>query len=69
MSAGSGGPTRANGQPAVATYAKGHDDAEHKPFGISVLQVEAGRIVEIVAFHDLRLFPAFALPTEFGPAS
>jgi RNA polymerase sigma-70 factor, ECF subfamily len=61
-------PTRANGQSAVATYARSHGDAEHKPFGISVLQIEDGRIVEIVAFHDLALFPAFALPTALPPA-
>jgi hypothetical protein len=29
--------TGANGQPAVATYARGPGDAEHRPFGISVL--------------------------------
>jgi hypothetical protein len=33
-----------------------------------VLQIEDGRILEIVAFHDTGLFPAFALPAAVPPA-
>jgi len=60
--------TEANGQPAVATYARGLDDADHSPFAISVLSLQDGTIVEIVAFHDLSLFPAFGLPARLPSA-
>jgi RNA polymerase sigma-70 factor, ECF subfamily len=52
-------PTRANGHPAVATYVQKPNDTEHRPFAIAVLSIEDGRITEITAFHDLRLFTAF----------
>jgi RNA polymerase sigma-70 factor, ECF subfamily len=32
-----------------------------------VLRIEDGRIVEVSAFHDPGLFPAFALPTALPP--
>lgn len=37
------------------------DDA-FQPFAIGLLRVEAGRIAELVAFHDPALFPLFDLP-------
>jgi RNA polymerase sigma-70 factor, ECF subfamily len=55
-------PTGANGQPAVAAYTRRVGDTEHRPFAISVLRMAGLQIAEIVAFHDLSLFPAFALP-------
>jgi RNA polymerase sigma-70 factor (ECF subfamily) len=61
-------PTRANARPAVAVYARGHDDEVHRPFAISVLRIERGLITEATAFHDPRLFPAFGLP-ETLPAA
>ncbi len=60
-------PTRANGQPAVATYVRGRDDTNHRAFAISVLRIEGDQIVEVTAFHDLGLFPAFALPMTWSP--
>jgi RNA polymerase sigma-70 factor (ECF subfamily) len=54
--------TRTNMQPAVAGYTRRPGDADYTPFAVSVLQVEHSVIVEIVAFHDLTLFPAFGLP-------
>ena len=56
--------TRANGRPAVASYTRGHGDAVHRPFAISVLVIEDGLIVEATAFHDTGLFPAFGLPAS-----
>ena len=56
-------PTRANRQPAVAAYVRGLDEPAYRAFAISVLRIGDGRIVEATAFHDLGLFPAFALPT------
>jgi len=61
-------PTRANGQPAVATYARRLDDTEHLPFAISVLTFVGTTITEIVAFHDVGLFPAFGLPATVPSA-
>jgi RNA polymerase sigma-70 factor (ECF subfamily) len=52
-------PTRANGGPAVASYTDG------KPFAIGLFRVEGGLIVEMTAFHDPGLFPAFGLPMSF----
>ena len=55
-------PTRANGQPAVAAYVRAGPDPAYRAFAIGVLRVRAGRITEIIAFHDPGLFPAFDLP-------
>jgi RNA polymerase sigma-70 factor (ECF subfamily) len=52
-------PTRANGAPAAAAYTDG------RPFAISVFRIAGGRIVEMTAFHDPGLFPAFGLPMTF----
>jgi RNA polymerase sigma-70 factor (ECF subfamily) len=51
--------SRANGLPAVASYTDG------KPFAIALLGIAGGRIVEMTAFHDPGLFPAFGLPMSF----
>ena len=45
--------------PAVASYTDG------KPFAIALLRIAGGRIVEMTAFHDPGLFPAFGLPMSF----
>ncbi|GAA2225123.1 sigma-70 family RNA polymerase sigma factor [Streptomyces amakusaensis] len=54
-------PTRANGQPAFATYLRG-EDGRHHASAIQVLTVEGGRIGAMTMFFDLRLFPVFGLP-------
>jgi RNA polymerase sigma-70 factor (ECF subfamily) len=54
--------TRANGQPAVATYLRGPGDDAHRAFAVGVLRIEGGCIAEIVAFHEQALFRAFGLP-------
>jgi RNA polymerase sigma-70 factor, ECF subfamily len=55
-------PTRANGRPAVAIHRR--DDAgELVPHGISVLQIEAGRIVGLDTFIDPALLTRFGIPT------
>jgi len=51
--------TRANGGPALASYTDG------KPFAIGLVRIENGLIVELTAFHDPGLFPAFGLPMSF----
>src|SRR6266511_3651470 len=60
-------PTRANRQPAAATYVRRLDDTGYRAFAISVLRIEDGRIAEATAFHDTGLFPAFDLPLELPP--
>jgi RNA polymerase sigma-70 factor, ECF subfamily len=54
-------PTRANGQPAAATYIRWPRDSEYRAFGLAVLRVEDGAVAEIAVFHP-DLFPAFGLP-------
>jgi RNA polymerase sigma-70 factor (ECF subfamily) len=60
-------PTRANRQPALATYVQSPGDPEYRAFAISVLRIEDGRVAEATAFHDPGLFAAFALPTTLSP--
>jgi RNA polymerase sigma-70 factor (ECF subfamily) len=60
-------PTRANRQPAVAAYVRGLDEPAYRAFAIAVLRIEDGRIVEVTAFHEPGLFPAFALPAALPP--
>jgi RNA polymerase sigma-70 factor (ECF subfamily) len=56
-------PTRANGRPAVVIY---HDDETRGwvPHGISVLQIEDGRIVGIDSFIKPTLLPRFGFTTD-----
>jgi RNA polymerase sigma-70 factor (ECF subfamily) len=60
--------TRANRQPAVAAYVRSLDDPAYRAFAISVLRIEDDCVVEATAFHDLGLFPVFALPMTLPPA-
>jgi RNA polymerase sigma-70 factor (ECF subfamily) len=55
-------PTSANGQLAAASYRRLPGRQVFEPFGIGLLRVRAGRIIEIVAFHEPALFPVFGLP-------
>jgi RNA polymerase sigma-70 factor (TIGR02960 family) len=54
-------PTRANRQPAAASYLRARGNGEFRAFKLDVLRVEGGAIAEITTF-DARLFPAFGLP-------
>jgi hypothetical protein len=54
-------PTRANRQPAAASYLKAPGDTEFRALKLDVLRLEGGRIAEITTF-DTALFPAFGLP-------
>jgi len=53
--------TRANGQPAVATYLR-DDDGVFRAHGIQLLALAAGGIQRITAFRDVSLFAKFGLP-------
>jgi len=52
--------TSANGQPAFAVYARGHDGAHH-PHALHVLTITVEGVSRIVAFHGSGLFPLFGL--------
>ena len=54
-------PTRANRQPAAASYLRAPGDTEFRAFKLDVLRVEGGAIAEITTFNT-RLFSAFGLP-------
>jgi RNA polymerase sigma-70 factor (ECF subfamily) len=54
-------PTRANGQPAAATYRRGPDGAYHA-YGIVVLTAARTVITGITVFADPRLLTRFGLP-------
>jgi RNA polymerase sigma-70 factor (ECF subfamily) len=55
-------PTAANGQAALAVYARAGDDGAYHPIGIKVLTVDAGRKIRaIYGFTDPPLFRLFGL--------
>jgi RNA polymerase sigma-70 factor (TIGR02960 family) len=53
-------PTRANRQPAAASYLRRPGETEFRAFKLDVLRVRDGRIAEITTF-DASLFEAFGL--------
>ena len=55
-------PTRANGQPAAATYHRDQDGV-YRPYGVEVFTITATGISRIVSFGAPELLPAFG----FGP--
>jgi RNA polymerase sigma-70 factor, ECF subfamily len=61
-------PTRANRQPAFATYVSQDNESAYRAFAISLLTIADGRIVAMTAFHDPALFAAFELPMELPHA-
>ncbi|MGZ4295722.1 MAG: sigma-70 family RNA polymerase sigma factor [Solirubrobacteraceae bacterium] len=56
-------PTSANGRPAVAIYRRA-DDGALIPHGISVLEIDGGRIVAIDAFIKPALLPRFGFAAD-----
>src|SRR5215207_8633631 len=54
-------PTRANRQPAAASYLRAPGETEYRAFKLDVLRVADGRIAEVTTF-DATLFEAFGLP-------
>lgn len=53
-------PSVANGQPAAALYMRA--GGSHLPFQLQVLDVTAGGVSHVVAFHGDTLFAKFGLP-------
>jgi RNA polymerase sigma-70 factor, ECF subfamily len=56
-------PTLANGRPAFGQY-RVDPAGGHAPWGLHVLELSDGRIVELTIFLDADLFPVFGLPTH-----
>jgi RNA polymerase sigma-70 factor (ECF subfamily) len=61
-------PTRANQQPAYAIYQK-NEGGGYQAFGMHVIDVQAGRIAEVVSFVDPTLPERFKLPSMFNTES
>ncbi|MFN0153734.1 MAG: sigma-70 family RNA polymerase sigma factor [Gaiella sp.] len=58
----------ANGAPAFGQYRPKPDGGGYEPWALQVLEVVAGRIVELTFFLDTaRIFPRFGLPLELQP--
>jgi RNA polymerase sigma-70 factor, ECF subfamily len=55
--------TGANGAPAFGQY-RVDPEGGHRPWGLQVLEISDGRVVQITNFLDPELFPAFGLPTH-----
>jgi RNA polymerase sigma-70 factor (ECF subfamily) len=57
-------PTRANGQPAIATYSWDEATRCHRPTVLQVLTFRGDRIEEIMGFVTPEIFAGFGLPAE-----
>jgi RNA polymerase sigma-70 factor (ECF subfamily) len=55
-------PITANRQPGAAVYLRRPGDDTFRPFAICVLRIEQGKLIDIAAFEQPSLFPAFGLP-------
>jgi len=60
-------PAAANGQPALATYMRGHDGV-YRAHAIQVLTIAASRVARVTLFNDPGLFATFGL-LEAVPAA
>jgi RNA polymerase sigma-70 factor, ECF subfamily len=59
-------PTRANGQPALGTYAFDPDQNRFLAIALDVLTLRGTRIVDVTAFRTPDVFPHFGLPRELA---
>ncbi len=58
--------TRANGQPALATYLLDPETGSYLPLALDVLTLSGDRIAEVFAFRTPEVFPRFGLPAELN---
>jgi RNA polymerase sigma-70 factor (ECF subfamily) len=58
--------TRANGQPALATYLLDPEAEAYLPLALDVLALRGDQIAEVVAFRTPALFPRFGLPDRLS---
>ena len=59
-------PTRANGQPALATYRRDPEAGRYLPLALDVLTLDGACISEITAFRTPAVFELFGLPDELA---
>ena len=57
-------PIRANRQPGAAGYLRRPGETAFSPFALTVLRFERGRLIDIAAFEQPSMFPAFNLPAS-----
>jgi RNA polymerase sigma-70 factor, ECF subfamily len=57
-------PIMANRQPGAAGYLRRPGHAAFVPFVLAVLRLEHGRLIDIAAFEQPSMFPAFGLPAN-----
>jgi RNA polymerase sigma-70 factor, ECF subfamily len=57
-------PARANGQPAVGTYALAEDGERYLPIALDVLTLRGDAVAEVTAFRTPGIFTRFRLPDE-----
>jgi RNA polymerase sigma-70 factor (ECF subfamily) len=55
-------PITANRQPGAAVYLRRPGEDTFRPFAICVLRIQQGKLIDIAAFEQPSLFPAFSLP-------
>jgi RNA polymerase sigma-70 factor (ECF subfamily) len=55
-------PIMANGQPGAAGYLRRPGETAFSPFVLAVLRFEHGQLIDIAAFEQPSMFPAFGLP-------
>jgi RNA polymerase sigma-70 factor, ECF subfamily len=57
-------PARANGQPAIGTYAWNEEAGAYLPTVLQVLTFDGARIADVTGFVDPSVFPGFGLPAS-----
>jgi RNA polymerase sigma-70 factor (ECF subfamily) len=57
-------PIMANRQPGAAGYLRRPGETAFSPFGLTVLRLEHGRLIDIAAFEQPSMFTAFGLPAR-----
>ena len=58
--------TAANGQPALAMYARGRGEGNWEAHAIQVLSFRGDAVAAMTTFRDRRLFARFGLPEVLG---
>jgi RNA polymerase sigma-70 factor (ECF subfamily) len=60
-------PARANGQPAIGSYAWYEEAGAYLPEALDVYTLRGDRIAAVTAFRLPSVFPSFGLPAEIRP--
>ncbi|HEX4062591.1 MAG TPA: hypothetical protein VHY58_16365 [Streptosporangiaceae bacterium] len=57
-------PIMANRQPGAAGYLRRRGESAFSPFVLTLLRLQQGRLIDIAAFEQPSMFPAFGLPAS-----